>query len=51
MNVDDNEKIQSVTIFKQDDAISDAGAPIDETAIENEEGLIQQTKAIDESKA
>jgi DNA gyrase subunit A len=51
MNVDDNEKIQSVTIFKQEDVINDADAPIDETAIENEEELIQQTKAIDESKA
>jgi hypothetical protein len=51
MNVDDNEKIQSVTIFKQEDVINDADAPIDENAIENEEELIQQTKAIDESKA
>jgi hypothetical protein len=50
MNVDDNEKIQSVTIFKQEDHGSDADAPIDEAAIENEAELIQQTKALDESQ-
>jgi DNA gyrase subunit A len=50
MNVDENEKIQSVTIFKQEDHCSDADAPIDETAIENEAELIQQTKALDESQ-
>jgi DNA gyrase subunit A len=46
MNVDENEKIQAVTIFKQDDNMTNEDAPIDEVAIENEEELIQQTQAI-----
>ncbi|MDR2823164.1 MAG: DNA topoisomerase (ATP-hydrolyzing) subunit A [Mycoplasmataceae bacterium] len=39
MNVEENERIQSIAIFKPENLADDATAPIDTSAIENEEQL------------
>jgi hypothetical protein len=49
MNIDEKERIQSITIFKPD-VQDDSNAPIDEGAIENEETLKLQDMTSNEDQ-